>query len=69
MTELYVLSSGIYLWAPEIVAVVIKARVDLEVGIRGFEVACEGLKVVKLLLEVRAEQEAADLHAEVCHQA
>lgn len=47
---------------------VIKSRVDLEIGIRGFEVAGEGLKVVKLLLEVRAEQEAADLHAEVCHQ-
>ena len=56
-----------YLWAPEIVAVVIKSRIDLEIGIRGFEVTCEGLKVLKLLLKVRAKQEAADLHAEVCH--
>ena len=41
-----------YLWAPKVIAVVIKARVDFKVGVSGFKVTCEGLEVVKLLLEV-----------------
>ena len=44
-----------YLWAPKIVTVVIKARVDFKVGVGGFKVTCEWLEIVKLLLEVGAE--------------
>lgn len=50
-------------------AVVIKACVDFEVGIGGFEVTREGLKIIKLLLEVGAEEETADLYSEIGHEA
>ena len=44
-----------YLWAPKIVAVVIKARVDFKVCVGRFKVTCEWLEIIKLLLEVGAE--------------
>ena len=48
---------------------VVEAGVDLEVGVGGLEVAGEGFEVGELLLELRAEEEAADLHPGVGHQA
>ena len=41
-----------HLGAPVVVAVIVEASIDLEVGDGGLEVTCEGLEVVKLVLEI-----------------
>ena len=69
MDRLTALILSPHLGAPEVVAVVVEAGVDLEVGVGGLEVAGEGFEVGELLLELRAEEEAADLHPGVGHQA
>ena len=68
LRRLIVYSTSPHLGAPEVVAVVVEAGVDLEVRVGGLEVAGEGFEVGELLLELGAEEEAADLDPGVGHQ-
>ena len=69
MDRLTALILSPHLGAPEVVAVVVEAGVDLEVRVGGLEVAGEGFEVGELLLELGPEEEAADLDPGVGHQA
>ena len=53
---------------PEVVAVVVEAGVDLELRVRGLEVACEWLEICEHLLQISPKQKTSNLHSDVCDQ-